>query len=41
MFNNPPPPENRAVYKIMWRNMVKPDRPQLTIQYGECALHAG
>ena len=23
--------ENRAVYEIMWTNMVKPDRPQMTI----------
>jgi hypothetical protein len=24
-------PENRAVYEIMWINMVEPDRPQMTI----------
>jgi hypothetical protein len=24
-------PENRAVYEIMWKNMVEPDRPQMTI----------
>jgi hypothetical protein len=30
MFNNfPPPPENRVVYEIMWKNMVEPDRPQI------------
>jgi len=23
--------ENRAVYEIIWRNMVEPDRPQLTM----------
>jgi hypothetical protein len=23
--------ENRAVYEIMWKNVVKPDRPQTTI----------
>jgi len=23
--------EYRAVYEIMWKNMVKPDRPQMTI----------
>ena len=23
--------ENRAVYEIMWKNMVEPDRPQITI----------
>jgi hypothetical protein len=33
--------ENRAVYEIMWKNMVVPDRPPVTIQYGACALHAG
>ena len=25
--------ENRAVYKIMWRNLVEPDRPQMTVKY--------
>jgi hypothetical protein len=24
-------PENRAVYEIMWRNMVATDRPQATV----------
>jgi len=23
--------DNRAVYEIMWRNIVKPDKPQMTI----------
>jgi hypothetical protein len=23
--------ENRAVYEIMWKNMVQPDRTQMTI----------
>ena len=23
--------ENRAVYEIMWNNIVQPDRPQMTI----------
>ena len=27
-------PENRAVYKITWKNMVKPDRSQNTIWHG-------
>ena len=32
MFSNlPPPPENGAVYEIMWKNVVEPDRLQLTI----------
>jgi len=34
-FNNPPPPENRVIYEIMWKSIVQPDRPQVT------ALHAG
>jgi len=25
----------------MWKNTVEPDRPQMTGQYGACALHAG
>jgi hypothetical protein len=33
--------ENRAVYEIRWKNVVQPDRPQTTIQYGACLLHAG
>jgi hypothetical protein len=32
--------ENRAVYEIMWKNIVKPDRAH-TLQYVACALHAG
>jgi len=23
--------ENRAIYEIMWENMVEPDMPQMTI----------
>jgi hypothetical protein len=23
--------ENRAVYEIMWENMVQPDRPEMTV----------
>jgi hypothetical protein len=23
--------ENRAVYDIMWKNMIEPDRPQMTV----------
>jgi len=30
----PPPKKNRAVYEIMWKNIVQPDRPQMTAQYG-------
>jgi hypothetical protein len=28
--------ENLAIYEIMWKNMVEPDRPDMTIR-----LHAG
>jgi len=38
--SNPPSP-NRAVYEIMWKNMVEPGRPQRTMKYGAWALHAG
>jgi hypothetical protein len=42
VFNNfPPPPEYRAVYEIMSKNMVKPEGPQITSQYGAYELHAG
>jgi hypothetical protein len=30
--------ENR---EIMWKNMVAPKRPQMTIKYGAGALHFG
>jgi hypothetical protein len=33
--------ENRAVYEVMWKNMVQPARWQITIYYGACAWHAG
>jgi len=26
-------PENRAVYEIMWKNALEPDRPQVTIMW--------
>jgi len=32
---------NRAIYKIMWKNMAQPDRSQVTMQYGSCILHDG
>jgi len=31
-------PENRAVYEIMWKNMVEPDASQLTKKKGGEAL---
>ena len=35
------PSENRTVYETMWKNIAQPDRPQKTIEYSACALHAG
>jgi hypothetical protein len=32
--------ENRAVYEIMWKNIMEPNRPQMIIR-GSCALPAG
>jgi hypothetical protein len=29
---------NRAVYEIMWKNIIEPDKPRW--QYGACALYA-
>jgi len=31
MFSNSPPPENHAVYEIMRKNVVDPDRLQMVI----------
>jgi hypothetical protein len=36
MFNeffspHPPPTPNRAVYEIMWKNIVEPDRPEIIV----------
>jgi hypothetical protein len=33
--------EKRAVYEGMWKNVLQRSRPQMTIKYGACALHAG
>jgi hypothetical protein len=33
--------ENHAIYEIMWKNIVEPIRPQVTIKYGAYASHAG
>jgi hypothetical protein len=33
--------EDRAVYEIMWKNVVQTDKPQMTIKYGACAVYAG
>jgi len=40
IVNNPPPPENRAVYEIIVKKIwySQTDRRW---QYGTCALHAG
>ena len=31
MCNNFFSPENRTVYEIMWKNMVEPGRPQMSV----------
>jgi hypothetical protein len=41
MFSNFFSPENPAFYEIVWKNIAEPDRPQMAIYYGACALHAG
>jgi hypothetical protein len=28
-------------FEIKWKNILQPDKPQTTIKYGACALHAG
>ena len=32
--------ENRAGNEFVWENTVEPDRPQMSIKYSACALHA-
>ena len=34
-------PENRALYEIMWKNMVQLDRSQMTIRYDACSSRGG
>jgi hypothetical protein len=34
-------PRNRAVNEIMRKNILEPERPQMTIDDGSCALRAG
>jgi hypothetical protein len=33
--------EKPAVYEVIWKTIVEPDMPQMTIYYGTCALQAG
>jgi hypothetical protein len=33
--------EHRTVYEIMSKNVVLPEGPQMTSQYGAYAMHAG
>jgi hypothetical protein len=33
--------ENRALCEIMWKNVVEPNRPQMTIQFSACPLYVG
>ena len=41
MFNNFFPPENSAIYEIMCKSMVQPDRTQMAKQHDACALPTG
>jgi hypothetical protein len=34
-------PQKLCCYKLMWKNVVWPDKPQMTVWYGTCALHGG
>jgi hypothetical protein len=40
MFNNFFLPEN-GFFKIVRENIVQPDRPQMAVSYGACALLTG
>jgi hypothetical protein len=31
----------RALYEVITKNIVEPERPQMTLQHGVCVLHAG
>ena len=31
--------ENSAVYRIMWKYIVEPERPQIKIKHGACSSH--
>jgi hypothetical protein len=41
MFSNFHFSENYSVYGIVSKNVVEPDRTQMTSQYGAYVLHAG
>jgi len=41
MFNNFFFFENLAAYEIMRKNMVDPERLQMTVHHGECTLDGG
>jgi len=34
-------PEKLAIFEIIWRNMIEPDRLQMTTQYGSFDLYVG
>ena len=36
-----PPNKNRAIYEIMWKNLVEPHSPRVTMENGTCSLCAG
>jgi hypothetical protein len=41
-FNNfPASNENRSVYDLIGKNMVEPDKPEMTINHGASTLQSG
>ena len=33
--------ENHIIYDVLSKNVVQLERPEMSSQYGKCALHAG
>jgi hypothetical protein len=33
--------DTRGVYGVMWKKVIEPDRPRMSIQHGACPWHAG
>jgi hypothetical protein len=33
--------ENRAVYEAIQKNVVEPEKSEMTVKHGACVLHAG
>ena len=39
VFSNSPPPENRSVFEVTWKNIVEPERPRMKIWSMRFAEH--